>query len=57
MLKIKEQKVAKKLEINGLDPNEDWLSVTALLLIGCLNCPGSDLEKAEVFLRVVQPEM
>ena len=27
------------------------------MLYGCLNCSGTDSEKAEVFHRVVQPEL
>lgn len=57
LMLIKEQKLAKKLERNGLDPGEHWISVNALVLLGCLNCTGSDKDKAEVFLRVVAPEM
>lgn len=33
-----------------------WISVDALLLLGCLHCGGFDTEKAQVFHRVVAPE-
>ena len=52
-----EQLLAKQQEENGLDPDLIWISVNALVLIGCLNCSGKDIEKADVFYRVVQPEM
>ena len=35
---------------------EAWISVDALLLLGCLHCGGLDSEKAQVFHRVVAPE-
>lgn len=41
----------------GLDPNYEWISINALMLIGCLKCSGLDSHKAQVFYRVVQPEM
>ena len=41
----------------GLDREFHWISVNALILIGCLQCIGSDKHKADVFYRVVQPEM
>ena len=31
--------------------------MNALLLIACLKCSGRDSQKAEVFYRVVSPEM
>ena len=34
-----------------------WISVDALLLFGCLHCGGLDSEKAQVFTRVVAPEL
>ena len=43
--------------MEGLDPDFIWLSVNALILIGCLKCRGKDSEKAHVFYRVVSPEM
>ena len=46
-----------KAEENGLDQECDWISINALVLIGCINCAGSDCEKSEVLYRVVQPEM
>lgn len=33
------------------------ISIDALILLGCFQCGGSDLEKAEVFQRVVSPEL
>ena len=42
---------------SGLDPEFNWISINALVLIGCLKCSGMDSQKAEVFYRVVQPEM
>ena len=36
---------------------EVWISVDALLLLGCLHCGGLDSEKAQVFHRVVAPEL
>ena len=36
---------------------EAWISVDALLLLGCLHCSGLDSEKAQVFHRVVAPEL
>ena len=42
---------------NGLDPEFKWISINALILIGCLKCSGRDSQKAEAFYRVVQPEM
>ena len=41
----------------GLDQEFNWISINALVLIGCLKCSGRDSQKAEVFYRVVQPEM
>ena len=35
---------------------EAWISVDALLLLGCLHCNGLDSDKAEVFTRIVAPE-
>ena len=35
---------------------EAWISVDALVLLGCLHCGGLDSEKAQVFHRVVAPE-
>lgn len=35
---------------------EAWISVDALLLLGCLHCNGPDSDKAEVFTRIVAPE-
>lgn len=49
--------MCKKDPAYGLDPEFTWISVNALLLIGCLKCSGLDSQKAEVFYRVVQPEM
>ena len=49
--------MAKLHPETGLDPEFKWISVTALILIGCLKCSGLDSQKAEVFYRVVQPEM
>lgn len=54
---IEKQDIAKMDPINGLDPERNWISITALLLWGILNCYGLDSENAEVFFRVVQPEM
>ena len=47
----------KREPVYGLDPDFTWISVNALLLIGCLKCSGADSQKAEVFYRIVQPEM
>lgn len=33
------------------------ISIDALILLGCFQCAGTDTEKAEVFVRVVTPEM
>ena len=35
----------------------DLISIDALILLGCVQCGGIDEQKAEVFHRVVQPEM
>ena len=40
-----------------MDQEFCWISINALILIGILNCSGSDTQNAEVFFRVVQPEM
>ena len=42
---------------NGLDPDCDWISINAIILLGIVNCDGSDADKGEVFYRVVQPAM
>ena len=34
-----------------------WISLSGLMLIGCLHCNGTYAEKAEVFMRIVQPSM
>ena len=39
------------------EDEEAWISVDALLLLGCLHCSGFDSEKAQVFHRVVSPEL
>ena len=57
MEQIKEQKTAKKDPFHGLDQEFTWINVNALILIGCLKCSGTDSQKAEVFYRVIQPEM
>ena len=35
----------------------DLISLDAIILLACVQCEGSDTDKAEVFLRVVSPEM
>ena len=54
---VQEQERLKRDARRGLDPAFEWVSINALVLIGCLKCSGSDSQKAEVFYRVVQPEM
>ena len=54
---IEMQALAMSDPETGLDPDSDWISVNALILIGCLKCSGSDKQKGDVFYRVVQPEM
>lgn len=39
-----------------LPPCDQWISVDALLLLGCVRCSGYDSEKASVFHRVVAPQ-
>ena len=39
---IEQQRLAKLDPIDGLDPEFKWISVTALILIGCLKCAGLD---------------
>jgi len=36
---------------------EAWISIDALLLLGCLHCGGFDSQKAQVFHRVIAPEL
>ena len=43
--------------VNEMDQDVSWISINALILIGILNCTGSDRENAEVFYRIVQPEL
>ena len=38
-----------------VDVGQTWISVDALLLLGLLQCPGSNLEKAKCFYMIVQP--
>ena len=38
---------------NELDQEFKWINVNALILIGIVNCQGSDRENAEVFYRVI----
>lgn len=47
-----------KAEIENPKPNpeETWISLDALILLGCLHCGGYDSEKAEVFHRIIAPE-
>ena len=52
---IVEVEIAKTLEENGLDQDCKWISVNALILIGCMNCDGTNQEKAEVLFRMIQP--
>ena len=52
-----DQAKAKLDPINGLDQDFKWINVSALILIGIVYCQGSDTENAEVFYRVIQPEM
>ena len=40
-----------------MDPDFEWINICALLLYGILKCKGSDTDNAEVFHRVVCPEM
>ena len=54
---LNEQRRAKLHHGTGLDLEFTWISVNALILIGCLKCKGTDHQKSEVFYRVVQPEM
>jgi len=35
----------------------DLISIDALILLALVHCDGTGKEKAEVFLRVVSPEM
>ncbi len=46
-----------KMKKFALDGSFYWISINALILIGCLKCAGRDSQKADVFYRVVQPEM
>ena len=39
-----------------LAPEEQWISIDALVLLGCVRCCGYDSEKAQVFHRVVAPQ-
>ena len=54
---LQAQAEAKQDPSTGLDPEFNWINVNALLLIGILNCQGSDTDNAEVFYRIVQPAM
>ena len=54
---IEQQSALKRHPENGLDSEFSWISINALILIGCLKCSGKDSQKAEAFYRVVQPEM
>ena len=56
-MQVKEQEIVKSDPEFGLDPDFEWVSVNALILIGLIKCMGRDSEKANVFYRVVQPEM
>ena len=38
---------------NELDQEYTWINVSAIILIGIVNCQGSDSENAEVFYRVI----
>ena len=38
---LERQALAKKSETNGLDNEFHWISIAALILIGCLNCSGT----------------
>ena len=49
------QSLAKQDELEDQERNK-WISLSALMLIGLLNCEGTQTEKAQVFLRIVQPE-
>ena len=37
-------------------PEDHWISVDALILLGCVRCCGYNSEKAQVFHRVVAPQ-
>ena len=59
--KFRKKYRVRKPEANKLNPSEDidpsnaWVSVDALMLIGLLLCPGTNLEKAKCFYMIVQP--
>ena len=36
---------------------DDLISLDAILLLGCLSCYGSSSKKAEVFTRIIAPEI
>ena len=38
LAEIETQEVAKMDPINGLDPESNWISISAMLLYGILNC-------------------
>ena len=40
LCEIEQQAVMKKMA--NMDPEFSWISVTALILIGCLKCAGKD---------------
>ena len=39
-----------------IEPNDTWISVDALLLLGCVHCEGFDSQCSAVFHRIVAPE-
>ena len=38
------------------EEDEIWVSIEAVLLLGCVHCKGQDSDKAAVFHRIVAPE-
>ena len=45
LAEIETQEVAKMDPINGLDPESNWISISAMLLYGILNCSGHRIRK------------
>lgn len=49
-------RVINEIEVPKPNPEETWISLDALILLGCLHCGGYDSQKAEVFHRIIAPE-
>lgn len=52
-----ETMIRRVLKTESVHEDEIFISLEALLLYGCIQCGGYDTQKAEVFHRVIAPEL